>query len=33
MSLIHESLFKKTDGKEAPFSEYIQQLIPQLIEV
>ena len=33
MSLIHESLYKKTDGIEAPFSEYIQKLVPQLIEV
>lgn len=32
MSLIHESLYKKTDGVEAPFSEYIMTLIPQLIE-
>ena len=31
MSLIHESLYKKTDGIEAPFSEYIQTLVPQLI--
>ena len=33
MSLIHESLYKKTDGLESPFSEYIETLIPQLIEV
>jgi two-component sensor histidine kinase/tetratricopeptide (TPR) repeat protein len=32
MSLIHESLYKKNDGIEAPFSEYIKVLIPQLIE-
>ena len=32
MSLIHESLYKKDDGIEAPFSEYIKILIPQLIE-
>ena len=32
MSLIHESLYKKTDGIEAPFSEYIKTLLPQLIQ-
>lgn len=32
MSLIHESLYKKTDGIEAPFSEYIEVLVNQLIE-
>jgi len=32
MSLIHESLYKKTDGVEAPFSEYVKTLVKQLID-
>ena len=32
MSLIHESLYKKVDGKEAHFSKYIRNLIPRLID-
>lgn len=32
MSLIHESLYKKTDGLETAFSTYVKVLIPQLID-
>lgn len=32
MSLIHESLYKKIDSKEALFSTYIRNLIPKLID-
>lgn len=32
MSLIHESLYKKQDFKEALFNKYIEELIPQLVE-
>lgn len=32
MSLIHESLYKKVDGKETHFSKYIKNLIPRLIK-
>jgi two-component sensor histidine kinase len=32
MSLIHESLYRKDDFKEAIFSSYIQNLIPRLVE-
>jgi two-component sensor histidine kinase len=32
MSLIHESLYRKNDFKEALFSSYIENLIPRLIE-
>jgi two-component sensor histidine kinase len=32
MSLIHESLYKRKDGIEAPFSEYVEKLIPKLVE-
>jgi two-component sensor histidine kinase len=31
MSLIHESLYRKQDFKEALFSNYIQELLPRLI--
>ncbi|MEQ8623322.1 MAG: histidine kinase dimerization/phosphoacceptor domain -containing protein [Vicingaceae bacterium] len=32
MSLIHESLYKKQDFKEALFSSYIKELLPRLVE-
>ncbi len=32
MSLIHESLYKKEDDEQSLFSNYIRQLLPQLIE-
>lgn len=32
MSLIHEGLYKKIDGKDALFSSYIRNLIPRLIK-